>query len=641
MTATNEIMLVVYGLIALFVGGGVWLFIKQIASERREQARMKNLEMSGRHLPASLHPVFDPEICMGSQACIAACPEGDVIGLVKGAGRLVHGAACVGHGRCAVECPVGAIKLVFGTSERGVDIPFLSPDFESNRNGVYIAGELGGMGLIKNALRQGIGAGRHAVSQLLKDGSKDRTDVVIVGAGPAGLGAALAVIEAGASYALIDQDGFGGTVAHYPRQKIVMTEPVDVPLFGQVHKAEMTKEELLAFWDQVVRETGLMVNSGVKLLDIEGDDNNFRVQTSQGVIAARKVVLAIGRRGSPLKLGVQGEGLANVAYRLIDPEQYKGTSVLVVGGGDSALEAAIALTHEGVEVSLSYRGNGFFRAKEKNQAAVAQLNREGKLKLLLESNLKQIGESETVLVVKGVGQTIKADFVIIAIGGQVPSELLTKLGIRMDRWFGELPPGKHLTARAKGSHLSTAFGRWFGPILFAASVAVIAVLANAGGEYYFLDDATRETSSYHAILRSSGLWGHGIGVVATLVMLTNFGYAARKRLGFMRRFGALRHWLTMHAFVGLFTPAYIAFHAAFRSKNVIATITFAALGAVVVTGIAGRYIYGRVNASGAHEGLKHFMRAWRIFHLLLALLMVVTIVVHIGVSLLFGYRWIF
>jgi Pyruvate/2-oxoacid:ferredoxin oxidoreductase delta subunit len=333
------------GLLALVLAAIWW---RDRRANARERERMRRTEASGLHLPASLHPVIDPAVCIGSRACVAACPEGDVLGVVDGAGRLIHGAACIGHGRCATECPVDAIHLVFGTSERGVDIPFLTSTFETSRAGVYVAGELGGMGLIRNAVRQGVGAARDAIACLepSKNGSGRALDLLIVGAGPAGLGAGLAAVEAGKSYRVIEQDTVGGSVAHYPRHKVVMTEPVEVPLFGRVHRAEISKEELLELWSQVILESRLDIQTDCRLEEIEGEDGGFVAKTSAGTIRARKVVLAVGRRGTPRRLQVPGEESPQVTYSLTDPQQYAGNDVLVVGGGDSALEAAAALCDE-------------------------------------------------------------------------------------------------------------------------------------------------------------------------------------------------------------------------------------------------------------------------------------------------------
>lgn len=462
------------------------------------------------------------------------------------------------------------------------------------------------------------------------------------------MGAALATLEAGASYALLEQEpALGGTIAHFPRQKLVMTEPIDVPLFGRVHRAEMTKEELLQVWQEVLAETRLEVRAGTRLERFEGEDNNFVLHTSTGPLAARKIVLGIGRRGTPRRLGVDGEGLPHVAYHLIEPKQYSGQRVLVVGGGDSALEAASSLVEHGARVTVCYRGDSFFRAKAPNRQRVEALHDAGQLQLLLRSDVLAVTTDKVRLRGPDGERAQDIDFVLAALGGELPTPFLEQHGIRTDRWFGQpprdAPRGVHLHLR---DHVEA--GPWLGLGLSALGLAVVSALAWLGRDYYVLDVLAREAAPLHERLRSSGSWGHGIGIAATLVMLTNFTYAARKRLALLRGTGSLRRWLTVHAVIGLFTPAVIAFHSAFQSKNLIAQATFIALGAVVATGVVGRFIYGRIQtthrfgmAAAGSALFKTLLRAWRLFHVALALLLVLTIALHVGVSLLLGYRWIF
>ncbi|MEI7456411.1 MAG: NAD(P)-binding domain-containing protein [Nitrosomonadales bacterium] len=285
---------------------------------------------SGLTEPATIHPVFDPNICIGSGGCLTACPE-KAIGIIDGKGILISPAHCIGHGSCAYSCPVNAIKLVFGTASRGVEIPVLKPNFETNVPGIFIAGELGGMGLIRKAVEQG----RQAMDAIVKRGrSKTPHDVVIIGAGPAGIAATLAAKFHGVrSVTLEQEETFGGTTLHYPRGKIVMTAPMNLPLIGQVNIKEITKEALMKLWEDVITRAAVKINFGERMEKIEHQEDGFLVVTNRGTYQTRSVLLSIGRRGTPRKLDVPGEELEKVVYRLIDPEQYKGCAVLVVGGG--------------------------------------------------------------------------------------------------------------------------------------------------------------------------------------------------------------------------------------------------------------------------------------------------------------------
>lgn len=389
---------------------------------------------SGMNEPPSLHPVIDPARCMGSGACVKACPE-DALGIVDGKAVLTNAAACIGHGACMASCPVDAIKLVFGTEKRGIDIPNISPEFETNVPGIFVAGELGGMGLIRKAAEQG----RQAMESIRKRGDgKTDYDVVIVGCGPAGMSAGLSALQHKLRYKLIEQeDSLGGAVYHYPRHKIAMTAPVKLALVGKVKFNEVRKEKLLAFWLDVVNKTGLEISFRECLQGIERDGDNFIVQTSTGRHATRSVLLAMGRRGTPRKLEVPGEESAKVTYRLIDPAQYQGQAVLVVGGGDSALEAAIALSEqEGTEVLLSYRSEAFSRVKQKNRMLLDQQRQVGRLQVLLKSKVRRIADHEVEIEHEDGVRCYRNDAVIVCTGGLLPTPLLQKVGIKFDTKFG-------------------------------------------------------------------------------------------------------------------------------------------------------------------------------------------------------------
>ena len=422
----------------LYVGVILIAMVLYVRRQRRiHHSHAADLEASveeGMVEPSSLHPVINPIRCIGSGTCVKACPEG-ALGIVKGKAVLTNASACIGHGACRTACPVEAITLVFGTEKRGVDIPEVSPEFESNVPGIFIAGELGGMGLIRKACEQG----RQAIETIRKRKRGDADyDVVIVGCGPAGLSAGLAALQHKLRYKLIEQeDSLGGAVYHYPRQKIAMTAPVELALIGKVKFGEVQKEKLLEFWLDVVRKTSLKISFRERMEGVAPAAGGFVVRTDRGQYRTGSVLLALGRRGTPRKLGVPGEETAKVAYRLVDPAQYRGQAVLVVGGGDSALEAAIALSQEqGTDVTLSYRSEAFSRVKQKNRLSLEQQQEAGRLRVWLQSSVKQIHTKDVEIEHDGRVQRLRNDAVIVCAGGLLPTPLLQQAGIRFDTKFG-------------------------------------------------------------------------------------------------------------------------------------------------------------------------------------------------------------
>ena len=384
--------------------------------------------------PSSLHPLIDVSKCLGAGGCVHACPEG-AIGLIGGKAYLVDPSHCIGHGACEPACPHGAIKLVFGTEKRGMDIPKVHPNFETNVPGIFIAGELGGMGLIRKSALQG----SQAMESIRKlKGSSHDYDVVIVGAGPAGMGATLGAIENKVRYVTLEQESsLGGAIFQYPRNKVAMTAPVKLPIVGEIHFKEVSKEALLEFWDGVVDEAGIKLNLNERMEAITRNGDGFIVKTSKQSYDTRAVLLSIGRRGTPRKLGVSGEDLPKVVYRLIDPEQYSGMHVLVVGGGDSALEAACSIAEEkGTTVTLSYRSEAFGRSKQKNRDRLANLEVRGKVKVLLKSNVKDVTNDRVTIEHKGELMDIPNQAIIVCAGGILPTPFLKEIGILVETKFG-------------------------------------------------------------------------------------------------------------------------------------------------------------------------------------------------------------
>jgi thioredoxin reductase (NADPH) len=367
---------------------------------------------------------------------VQACPEGQILGLIGGRAKLIQPSDCIGHGACKAACPYDAISLVFGTQTRGVDIPVVKPNFESNVPGIFIAGELGGMGLVRNAIEQGRQA-MESIATLPRSQNPGTIDVVIVGAGPAGISASLAAMEHKLRFVTIEQDSFGGTVAHFPRGKLVMTQAATLPLYGRVKFGQISKERLLDFWHKVAKETGLRIAYNERIEAIAKQPDDFEVRTTRRTLRARAVLLAIGRRGTPRKLDVPGEEQSKVVYRLVDPEQYRGKHVLVVGGGDSALEAAAAIAaQEGASVTLSHRGDAFSRAKQKSRKRVDEAKAAGRLQVFTMSQVREIGPRSVELEWKGQQIVVPNDAVIICVGGILPAPFLQSMGIEVQTKYG-------------------------------------------------------------------------------------------------------------------------------------------------------------------------------------------------------------
>ena len=421
----------------------IWVLyaVRRRRHESASRATREQSQSAGLVDPVSMHPVIDPLRCIGCGSCVKACPEQPehrVLGLIGGKAQLVGPTNCIGHGACRAACPADAITLVFGTARRGIEIPLLTSEFESTVPGLFIAGELGGMGLIRNALAQG----RQAVDAIQRKGRRGAAaglDLVIVGAGPAGFAASLSAKSHKLRFVTIEQESLGGCVFQYPRAKLVMTQPADLPLVGKVRFRQTSKEDLLAFWLDIERKTGvgehMHYRERVEAIAQE-DGHGFVLRTTRGEYRAANVLLAIGRRGTPRKLGVPGEELSKVVYRLVDPEQYHGQQVLVVGGGDSALEAAASVAESGGNVTLSHRGDTFARAKPRNRERVAAAERSGALRVLLNSQVERIEQDRVLLRQSGEHLILPNEAVIVSVGGVLPSEFLQRVGIHVETKYG-------------------------------------------------------------------------------------------------------------------------------------------------------------------------------------------------------------
>jgi putative YpdA family bacillithiol system oxidoreductase len=406
--------------------------LKKRETRAREAAEKGKLFSDG---PKAQHPHIDSNYCIGCATCTSVCPEGDVLAMIGGKAVIVNGHKCIGHGLCADACPVGAIKMVMASPSMAVDMPTMSPEFETTVPNLFIVGELGGLALIKNAVNQGRDCVDTVASRLKQADApptaKGVYDIIIVGAGPAGISASLRAIEHKLSYLTIERDEVGGTVAKYPRQKLVMTSPVEFPMYGKFKKMQLSKENLLAFWDMVLNRADFNVTTGEKVEHVQTDEQGiFTVTTSTNQYRSRAVILALGRAGEPRKLGVKGEDLPKVMYRLIEADHYINKKILVVGGGDSAVEAAMGLANQkGNQVTLSYRSERFSRIKERNAKRIEDCIKSGKVKVLFNSNPVEFKPESVTMDVAGAREEIPNDFVWIFAGGTPPNAFLKKIGV--------------------------------------------------------------------------------------------------------------------------------------------------------------------------------------------------------------------
>jgi thioredoxin reductase (NADPH) len=431
--------ILIYGLVIVLFIVAVYFYLRKHKRDSiKIQEKVAIAKEEGLFEPNSLHPYIDLNKCMGSAACVTECPEKDILGIVDGKATLINSTSCIGHGACFHACPVEAISLRIGTETRGVELPHVNRNFETNMKGVFIAGELGGMGLIKNSVEQG----QQAIDSIVKSNrlnKDDDYDVLIVGAGPAGISASLAAKKHGLSCITLDQDSLGGTVYNFPRSKIVMTSPMDIPLYGKAKLHNTSKDELLDLWKKVISENNLEIVENTKVENIilvEGE--KFKIETASGKeYLASNVLLAIGRRGSPRKLNIPGEEKQKVAYKLLEPEQISGKKIIVVGGGDSAIEAALWLKDNN-EVTLSYRKENFSRIKPQNKEKINEAIEDQSVNALFSSNLTAINEHSVSIKKENEEnpEHLENNLVYIFAGGELPTKFLQKTGVEITKRFG-------------------------------------------------------------------------------------------------------------------------------------------------------------------------------------------------------------
>jgi len=566
-----------------------------VAMKHRLEERETAIQRGSHHARLQ-YPSIDLSRCIGCGSCVRACPEEGVLDLIHGQALVIHGARCVGHGRCAAECPVGAIALTLGDLSERKDIPVLEQGNEAaGRPNLFLAGEITGFALIRTAIEHGKSVAVEVAKRkrlgLLPQPSSQGVELLIVGSGPAGLACALEAKRQGLQFLVVDQDTLGGTVAKYPRRKLVMTQPVELPLAGRLSKQSYEKEELMATWERIAKEQELPIRTGVRFLGVTPTEKElYRVDTTDGALVASAVCLALGSRGTPRRLGVPGEDLRKVGYSLVDAQSFTGRRILVVGGGDSAVEAAMGLAEQtGNQVTLSYRSAAFTRIKARNEKRLERCQQRGMLEVLLQSNVTTIREQEVELTVEteeGIAmRTLPNDEVFIMAGGVPPFPLLEQAGVSFD----------HSDRGAENLVLARGVGLM--PALLVALTMTLASLAWFvwQQDYYSLELAARPQHSAHAWLRPSAGFGLFAGVTAAGLILLNLSYLARRSsfLSFFR-LGSLQAWMTSHVGTGILALVAALLHSAFRPQDTVGGHAFLGLLFLIGTGAIGRYLYSFV-----------------------------------------------
>ncbi len=556
-------------------------------------------QKQGSHKARLQHPVIDLSRCIGCGTCVRACPEEGVLSIVHGQAVVVHGARCVGHGLCAEECPVGAVAVTVADLDTRKDIPVLDENFESPETpGLFLAGELTGFALIRTAIRHGTAVVNTIAARVSgQPSSNGLLDLCIVGAGPAGLAASLQAKALGLRFVTLEQSTeLGGTVAKYPRRKLVMTQPVALPLYGRLKRTTYSKEELIELWLDVASKHDLPIRTGRTLTGVQArPDGSFAVQTAEGPVHARHVCLAMGRRGTPRQLGVPGEDLPKVAYSLLDAQAYTFRKLMVVGGGDSAIEAALGLADQpGNRVQLSYRKAAFSRLKARNQRRIDLAMQEGRIEVLFSSQVRHIDREAVILDVEGHTRRVPNDEVFVMIGGIPPFKLLESSGVRFDP--AARPPSPSLTDQGTG----LSRGLWV--TLLLALAVFLWQLAFHG--YYQASDVARVHSELYSLLRPTGSVGLACGIAAVVLIITNLAYILRRYLPPRWIPGSLRGWMTLHIATGLLAFLLVHIHAGMRPRETVGGRAYIAMLVLLATGALGRYLYAWVPRAANGRELK-------------------------------------
>ncbi|MBK8101684.1 MAG: NAD(P)-binding domain-containing protein [Planctomycetes bacterium] len=582
----------------------------------------------GSHQARLQHPAIDLSSCIGCGACVRACPEEGVLGVAYGQAMVVHGARCVGHGRCAEACPTGAISLTLGDLQGRNDLPAIDERLQAvGVPGLFLAGEITGFALVRTAVQHGVQVAAEVARRLvaapaapyantarrprvavhsagggtagsLAAAAEPATattplDLLIVGMGPAGLACALSARERGLQFLAIDQAaGVGGTVAAYPRRKLVMTQPMELPLHGRLTQTSFRKEELVTLWERLAQEHELPVRTGIAVTGIDRDPTSgvFTVHSTGQTFRVRNVCLALGRRGSPRRLGIPGEDLPHVAHALLDAESYQRRTILIVGGGDSAVEAALALAEQGTNtVTLSYRKGAFSRLKARNEQRIAAAMAAKAVHVLFDSEPLAITADTVTLRVtaEAAHGTIELpiDDVFVFAGGTPPFPLLQTAGVSFDPALRpQAVPG---TDRGTGLLVALA--------LTLTGLLGLVAIRWYWREYYDLTADQRTFAAAHELLRPQGPPGLWAALAATTLFAINLVYLIRRapRLGGWLP-GSLRSWMALHIASGLGALLCAWLHAGFHIRDSVGGHALLVMAIVVGAGVVGRWFYAFV-----------------------------------------------
>ncbi|MCB9892615.1 MAG: NAD(P)-binding domain-containing protein [Planctomycetes bacterium] len=601
---------------------------------RRMQQSVKGRDdavRTGAHRAKLQHPIIDLSRCLGCATCVAVCPEDDVLEIVHGQAVVVAGSRCMGVAACERECPVGAVTVTIADAEDRDDIPALDGLEAVGQPGLYLAGEVTAHALIRTAILHGTEVARDVAARKSSRQVSDGFDLCIVGAGPAGIACALEAKRLGLDARLIEQeDDVGGTVAKYPRRKLVLTEPVDLPLHGPMRRKTYVKEELTELWQSLVHDHDLQVETGRVFEGLERDASGvFLVRTSTHTYRAHNVCLALGRRGSPNKLGVPGEDLPHVAYGLIDAQSYAGRRVLVVGAGDSAVEAALAIAEQpNSQVTIACRGTGFPRVRSKNAVRLEAAVGSGRIEVRFGSIVTRITETEATIETATIEtqssrgheasgfdgsrtaatsqhtlprvMTLPVDDIFVFIGGVPPKALLESSGVSFDP---SLRP-QTTPIREQGTGIVTAL--WVTLGLAAATIG----FALWHADYYGLSLQDRPPHPKHEWLRPGLGLGLGFGIAAMALIVLNLLYVLRRNPRMPIRFGSLRAWMSMHVVTGVLALFLTLLHAGMAPRDTSGGHAFWALVVLAVTGAIGRYLYAWVpRAANGREAILADMRS--------------------------------